>query len=72
MFDEDLKFIPIGGPGLSDAAYALPKTALGRQSPLRAASVRLFEREIGRLTTGTPTTGTSSPASGGGSGSATS
>ena len=72
MSEEDLKSIPIGGPGLSDAAYALPKTPLGRQSPLRTATVRVFEREVRRLSTGTPPSGTVSSASGRGSGSATS
>ena len=43
MSDEKLQFIRIGGPGLSDAVYDLPKSPLGRQAPLRTASVRIAE-----------------------------
>jgi hypothetical protein len=46
MTDEKLKFIlRIGGRGLSDAAYKLPKR-LGRQAPLRSISVQLAERGV--------------------------
>jgi hypothetical protein len=44
MSDEKLQFIRIGGPGLADAVYDLPKSPLGRQAPLRTASVRIVER----------------------------
>jgi hypothetical protein len=40
MIEENLKFIRIGGPRLSDAAYDLPKSPLGRQGPLRTTGVR--------------------------------
>jgi len=43
MEQEKLKFIRIGGPGLSDAAYDLPESPLGRQAPLRTARVRMAE-----------------------------
>jgi hypothetical protein len=46
MSDEDLKFVRIGGPGLSDAAYSLPKSSLGRQAPLRTASTRIASRGV--------------------------
>jgi len=46
MEHEKLKFIRIGGPGLSDAAFDLPTSPMGRQAPLRTASVRMAEHGL--------------------------
>jgi hypothetical protein len=58
--DNNLKFVRIGGPGLSKAAYKLPKSPLGRQAPLPTASVRLVERGF-KPSVAIPETGTGMP-----------